>query len=92
MGASIFDFPDNIQSMTYVVLQAVKEGKLNAFFDFIIVEGISSEVKWDKGKVIYKDEFEGMYYNLIRYKNECKMQLVLDPIPDTFYFPLMGIQ
>lgn len=92
MGASIFDFPDNIQSMTYVVLQAVNEGKLKAFFDFIIVEGVTSEVKWDNGRVIYKDEFEGMYYNLIRYKNECKMQLVLDPIPDTFYFPLMGIQ
>ncbi len=92
MGASIFDFPNNIQSMTYLVKKADAENKLRAFFDFIIVEGISSEVKWDNGKVIYRDEFEGMYYNLIRFKNECKMQTVLDPIPDVFYFPLMGIQ
>lgn len=92
MGASIFDFPNHIQSMTYLVKKAVAENKLRAFFDFIIIEGISSEVKWENGKVIYRDEFEGLYYNLIRFKNECKMQTVLDPIPDTFYFPLMGIQ
>jgi hypothetical protein len=86
MGYSIFDFPNSIQSMTYLVKKAEKEGKLRAFFDFIIIEGMTDKVKWDKGRIIYKDEFEGMYYNLIRYKTECKQPNVLEPIPKTFYF------
>lgn len=85
-GASIFDFTERIQSMTYVVKQAEKEGKLKAFFDFIIVEGLPGDIKWDNGVILYKDEFEGMYYNLIRLKNVCKDHVPLSPIPNTFYF------
>jgi hypothetical protein len=85
-GANILDIKNDIQSMTYLVKKAQLEGKLNAFFDFIIVEGMTAKVKWDNGKIIYKDEFEGMYYNLIRYKTECKNPNVLDPIPNIFYF------
>lgn len=87
-GDSIFDFPDRIQSMTYVVKKAEEEGKIRPFFDFIIVEGLSlnGEIKWDNGKVIYKNEFEGMYYNLIRMKNLCKDHVTIDPIPHVFYF------
>ena len=85
-GASIFDYPDNIQSMTYVVKQAEAQGKLKAFFDFIIIEGATGKIKWDKGKIIYKDLYEAMFYHLIKFKTECKWPKVLDPVPDTFYF------
>lgn len=85
-GASIFDFPDRIQSMTYVVKQAEKKGKIKAFFDFIIVEGLPGDVKWEKGTILYKNEFEGMYYNLIRLKNVCPDHIALDPMPDEFHF------
>lgn len=85
-GASIFDFPERIQSMTYVVKQAEKEGKIKAFFDFIIVEGLPGDIKWDNGSIIYKNEFEGMYYNLIRLKNIVKDHVPLNPIPNAFYF------
>jgi hypothetical protein len=85
-GASIFDYPDNIQSMTYVVKKADLKGKLKAFFDFIIVEGTPGKIKWDKGKIIYKDLYEAMFYHLIKFKTECKRPKVLNPIPDTFYF------
>jgi hypothetical protein len=85
-GASILDFPDNIQSMTYVVKKAEAEGKLRAYFDFIIVEGVPGRIKWENGKVIYKDIFEAMYYNLIRFKKECTQPRVLKPMPDTVYF------
>jgi hypothetical protein len=85
-GASIFDYPDNIQSMTYVVQKAAKEGKLKAFFDFIILEGTPGKIKWDKGKIIYKDTYEAMFYHLIKFKVDCKKPVVLHPIPYTFYF------
>lgn len=85
-GASIFDYPDNIQSMTWVVKKAEAEGKLKAFFDFIIVEGVPGKIKWEKGKIIFKDLYEAMFYHIIKFKKECKRPKILDPIPDTFYF------
>ncbi|HEY5462609.1 MAG TPA: DUF6625 family protein [Hanamia sp.] len=85
-GASIFDFPEAVQSMTYVVKKAESEEKLKAFFDFIIVEGVPGKIKWEKGKIIYKNKFEAMYYNLIRFKKECVRPKKLRPIQDTIYF------
>lgn len=85
-GASVFDYPDNIQSMTYVVQKAAAEGKLKALFDFIIVEGTPGKIKWDKGEIIYKDTYEAMFYHLIRFKTVCKDLAISNPIPDTFYF------
>ncbi len=85
-GASIFDFTDNIQSMTWVVKKAEQEGKIKAYFDFIVLEGIPGGIKWEKGKVFYRDLFEGMYYNLNHFKTVCKRPKILNPIPDVFYF------
>ena len=65
--------------------------KLRTFFDFIIIEGMSNKIKWDNGKIIYKNEFEGLYYNLITYKKKCKNPVVLNPMPDVFYFKKSGI-
>jgi hypothetical protein len=85
-GASIFDYPNHIQSMTYVVQKAVKEEKLKAFFDFIIVEGTPGKIKWNKGKIIYKNKFEVMYYHLIKFKKDCKKPMISNPMPNSFYF------
>ena len=85
-GASVFDYPDNIQSMTYVVKKAEADGKLKAFFDFIIVEGIPGKITWNNGKIIYKNLYEAMFYHLIQFKTQCKNPKIYSPIPNTFYF------
>lgn len=85
-GASIFDFPENIQSMTYLVKKAELDEKLKSYFDFLIVEGAPGKIKWNNGELIYKDTYEVMFYHLIKFKNDCKSPKVLSPIPDKFYF------
>ncbi len=85
-GASIFDFPNNIESMTWVVKKAAEEGKIKAHFDFIIAEGTPGKIKWDKGSIIYNNKYEAMLYHLVMFKTVCKKPRLLDPIPDTFYF------
>ena len=85
-GASIFDYPGNIKSMTYVVKKAEAEGTLKAFFDFIVVEGIPGQIKWDNGKIIYKREYEAMFYHLVKFKKECKPHKIFNPIPGSFSF------
>ncbi len=86
IGASIFDFPNNIESMTWVVKKAAKEGKIKAHFDFIIAEGTPGKIKWDKGSIIYNNTYEAMLYHLVMFKTVSKKPRLLDPIPDTFYF------
>lgn len=85
-GHSILDFPDKIQSITYVVKKAEEEGKLKAFFDFMVVDGVPGKIMWRNGKVFYKRKYEILYYNLIRFKRECKKQKVFNPMPTSIYF------
>lgn len=85
-GNSIFDYPERIQSMTYIVKKAVADYKLKAFFDFIIVEGAPGKIKWANGKIIYKNIYEAMFYHLVLFKFVCKRPKSLKSIPDTFYF------
>lgn len=85
-GKSIYELPYDVESMTHVVRRLSDQDKLKAFFDFIIVEGTPGKVRWHKGKILYKDTYEAMFYHLIKFKTACKKQVVLNPIPDTFYF------
>jgi hypothetical protein len=88
-GLSIFDFPNHIQSMTYVVKKEAKEAKLQPYFENIILQSIAGSVKWDNGKILY-NETEFMFYDLLVFKKICKNTIVLDPIPDGFYFDRKG--
>jgi len=83
-GASILDFDDHKESMTHVVRKA--EGQIKVFFDFIGLEGTPGKIMWHKGKIFYKQQYEAMFYHLVRFKNECVHQKVLNPVPDTYYF------
>jgi hypothetical protein len=85
-GASIFDFPNSIESMTHVVKSEQRKGRINAFFDFMILEGNPGKIKWEKGRVYYKDEFEALLYHLIKFKTECKRPKILNPIPHKYFF------
>jgi hypothetical protein len=85
-GASIFDFPEAVQSMTYVVKKAELAGKIRAYFDFIIVEGVPGKIKWEKGRILYKNKFEAMYYNLIRFKKICNCPKITKSLSEIIYF------
>lgn len=85
-GKTLFDFPDRVQSMTYVVQKAQKENRLKAYFDFIILEGLPGGISWDKGTVIFMNEYKALFYHLIAFKNVCKNRDVNYPIPEKFNF------
>jgi hypothetical protein len=85
-GKSILEIQSEIESMTHVVKRLDKMHVIKAYFDFIIVEGTPGHVKWDKGRIIYKNRFEGMFYNLVRFKTKCKKHSIFKKMPTTFYF------
>jgi len=65
---TIFDVETDIQSFTHVVKIAEKEGIIKSHFDFIIMEGITGKVKFNKGAIIYKNKYEALLYHLIKMK------------------------
>jgi len=85
-GHSLSEYSDRPESMTHVVRRLATEGKLRAYFDFIGLEGTPGEIMWRKGKITYQEKYEGMFYHLVRFKNECENQKPLDPIPEKYFF------
>ncbi|MEO8239624.1 MAG: DUF6625 family protein [Flavobacterium sp.] len=90
-GSSILDFPKNIQSMTYLAVKGDKEGDFRAFFDRIMIQGMSDKIRWDNGLIIYNNRFECMFYDLIDYKVKCRNKHLNWIVPDVFYFNKKGI-
>lgn len=91
-GFSIFDFPNHIQSMTYVVKKEEEKGHIKCHFDFLIIEGTPGKIEFNNGHIIYKNQFEAMYYHLIKFKNDCKNQNILKPIPNLYYITTKNIK
>lgn len=85
-GASILDFSNQIQSITYVVRNEEKKKNLKAHFDLILIEGNPGEIEWINGEVFYKQEFEILLYHLIWLKKICINKKILDPIPKSILF------
>lgn len=90
-GKTIFDFPDSLQSMTYVVRKAQAEGRLKPLFEFYLFQAMTNKIRWDKGRIVYANKVECLFYDMIKYKKECKDTRVHYPIPEVFYFNKKGI-
>ena len=84
-GKSIFEVDTEIESFTHLIKSAVKNNEIKAHFDFILVEGVPGKIKFDHGKVIYKNAFEGILYHLFWLKRVYVPKKIPEPIPDTFY-------
>ena len=62
--------PTEVESMTHVVRRLQEENKLKAYFEFQIVEGFAGNMLWNKGKLIYRKEYEALLYHLVRFKRK----------------------
>lgn len=84
-GIPFTEIKTDIESMTHVVKRLTAENELKAYFDFVILEGTPGRIKWDRGKIIYKNKFEAMLYHLIRFKEKCKKPTIFKKMPSTIY-------
>lgn len=66
---NILEINADIESMEHVVKKNVVEGKIKAHFDFLVVEGNPGNLKWENGKLFYKEKYEMLLYHLIVFKN-----------------------
>lgn len=67
-GQSILQIDSEIESFTHVVRKHQQDGKIKAYFDFIVAEGLPGEISFDNGTIVYKSKYEAILYHLIRLK------------------------
>jgi len=84
-GKSIFEIETEIESFTHIIKSAINNNEIKAHFDFILVEGVPGKIKFDHGKIIYKNAFEVILYHLIVLKKIYQPKFQKRKIPNLFY-------
>ncbi|WP_438425911.1 DUF6625 family protein [Aquimarina macrocephali] len=81
------------ESMLEVLVKEQEKGNINVHFDFLVVEGTPGRLKWDRGILTYKNEFEVLLYHFVSYKyNIFSVKPNWDVIPDVFFIDRYNIR
>jgi hypothetical protein len=73
-----------VESMMHLVRRLEGNNKLKTYFDFHVIEGLPGRLKWEKGKLFYKDAYEIMLYHMIYFKKIFRPKSISQPLPDVF--------
>ncbi|KAA0127285.1 hypothetical protein FY557_14040 [Chryseobacterium sp. SN22] len=63
-GISIFELETEIESFTHLMKEAEISESLRTHFDFILMEGFVGHLKFNNGKIIYRNKYEAIMYHL----------------------------
>lgn len=91
LGKTIFEIQTEIVSFTHLIKAAEITNDIKAHFDFILMEGNTGEVVFDKGIIIYKNKFEAILYHLFWFKKKYKPKIMPKDIPDVYYISKTNI-
>jgi hypothetical protein len=83
-GKAYYEIDTEIESMMHVVKKLEAENYIKPFFDFYIIEGLPGKLKWENGKMFYRNKYEILFYHLIYFKNRYIPKKKIDYIPDRF--------
>lgn len=84
-GRSIFELDTEIESFTHIIKLAEIKKEIRAHFDFILIEGLPGRIRFDNGRIIYKNDFEGILYHLFWLKRIYNPKAVPCVIPDSYF-------
>jgi len=84
-GSSIFDVETEIESFTHLMKLAELEKTVRTYFDFILMEGFEGHLKFEKGKIIYRNKYEAVMYHLFWLKKKFNPPAWPKKIPNTYY-------
>ena len=84
-GKKLSELKADIESITHIVKKLAKEKKIKAYFNFHVVESTPGNLKWIKGKLIYKDAYEVLLYHLVSFKIHEQLKIPKwKQVPDAF--------
>ncbi|MBS1946824.1 MAG: hypothetical protein JST47_03575 [Bacteroidetes bacterium] len=84
-GKKYYEIPSKIESMMHVIRRLEEKDYIYPYFEFFIIEGRPGKLKWEKGTLIYKNEFEAILYHLIKLKEVYHPKRSPKKIPEKFY-------
>ena len=84
-GKSIFEVKTEIESFTHIIKTAERNSEIQAYFDFILIEGLVGKMKFDNGKIVYKNLYEGILYHLYWLKRVYFPAKISKQIPDVYH-------
>jgi len=76
--------PAEVESMTHLVKRLEEDGYLKVHFDFLIIEGTPGKLRWNRGKLTYRNRYEILLYHLIKFKGVFNPKKKPSHIPDSF--------
>jgi hypothetical protein len=83
-GHSIFDIDTEIISFTHLMKQAEIDKTIRTHFDFILMEGFTGKVKFENGKIIYKNKIEAIMFHMFWLKKVYNPVKVPKKIPNSY--------
>jgi len=84
-GKMYNEITTEVESMMHVVQRLEVQNYIKPFFDLFIIEGgRPGKLRWEEGKMIYKNRFEVMLYHLIRFKEHYTPKSKINHIPGSF--------
>ena len=84
-GKSILEMESETQSFTHLMKAAELSNDIRVHFDFILMEGKTGRIVFDRGRIIYKKQFEAILYHLFWLKKVYSPEKVPIKIPSTYF-------
>jgi len=85
-GRDISQVATAIESMTHVVKRLDRQKVIRAHFQFMVIEGTSGNLTWDRGHLYYDERIEALLYHLIQFKKQEDLVLPLwHSVPDVYH-------
>ncbi|MBS1504463.1 MAG: hypothetical protein JST32_20550 [Bacteroidetes bacterium] len=69
-GKPYTDIKTEIESMMHVVQRLEAEHYLKPYFELHIIEGLPGKLRWENGKMFYRNKYEILLYHMIYFKNK----------------------
>jgi len=84
-GKSILELESETESFTHLMKAAELSNEIRVHFDFILMEGKTGRIVFDKGRIIYKNQFEAILYHLFWLKKVYLPEKAPSKIPATYF-------
>lgn len=83
-GKSPDEVDSDIESMMHVVKRMQHQDYIRPFFDFMVVEGVPGNIKWEKGELVFRKKFEILLYHMIHFKRKYNPKRGPRKLPEVF--------
>lgn len=83
-GYSILELETEIESFTHLMKKAELENEIRTHFDFILLEGFTGKITFNRGHIFYKNKYEGILFHLFWLKKVYTPEKIISKVPNRY--------